>query len=524
MAPNGLIRREEGGGAEQAAAVLVPLLFGVYPISIVLAANTSTSWWIVLRAVGVVAAGTGALLWLLRRMWPNLAGRALTLATWYLLMGWYAFLLLGVKHLGVTLETISVPTAVVYIVASAAASIAIVRPWRRGRRSPVTLAFVGLALVGINVPGIVKANTASIAGWVGAAQTLNTVPPHEATGAPARDIYYIVLDGFGRADTLRRIYDVDLASTVEQLRARGFFIADRARSNYAQTSLSLSSLLNFNYLDPLARAVGTSSNDREPTEYLIQHNALMDLAHKAGYHVIGIGADDVVTQHIDQADVCVCRRYGLDGFEQAVVGLTPWVFLSNPWTYAAHRRKIVDAFAAIEHAASEPGPRLVFAHILVPHPPFVFAADGSSRSGGVFTLNDASQFLGTERAYVEGYREQAEFAVRRITAVIDDLLGRPGAPPVIIVHGDHGPGSRLHWENPGASDLSERMDIFAAYYFPKGRSRLYPTITPINGARALASDYLGADLPPVADVSSFSTWSHPYAFIPVAPETPAKNR
>ena len=65
--------------------------------------------------------------------------------------------------------------------------------------------------------------------------------------------------------------------------------------------------------------------------------------------------------------------------------------------------------------------------------------------------------------------------------------------------------------------MRERMGIFAAYYFPDSGPALYPAISPVNGARVLATRYLGLQLPPLADKSFFSTWAAPYEFIPVDP-------
>jgi hypothetical protein len=86
---------------------------------------------------------------------------------------------------------------------------------------------------------------------------------------------------------------------------------------------------------------------------------------------------------------------------------------------------------------------------------------------------------------------------------------------VIIIHGDHGPGSMLQQNDPARTNLPERMNIFAAYLFPDGSNSLYPAMTPVNGARALANQYFGTDLPRLPDKSWFSTEKHPFDFTPV---------
>lgn len=77
------------------------------------------------------------------------------------------------------------------------------------------------------------------------------------------DIYYIILDGYARGDVLQEVYTFDNTEFLDALSSRGFFIADQSHSNYSQTQLSLASSMNFEYLDYLSFASGTSSN-RDP--------------------------------------------------------------------------------------------------------------------------------------------------------------------------------------------------------------------------------------------------------------------
>jgi hypothetical protein len=84
-----------------------------------------------------------------------------------------------------------------------------------------------------------------------------TAPVIPATPA-APDIYYIVLDAYGRQDRLREFFGYDNEPFLRELEKRGFFVARKARSNYVQTVLSLGSSLNMTYLDEVTRgAAGT---------------------------------------------------------------------------------------------------------------------------------------------------------------------------------------------------------------------------------------------------------------------------
>jgi hypothetical protein len=162
----------------------------------------------------------------------------------------------------------------------------------------------------------------------------------------------------------------------------------------------------------------------------------------------------------------------------------------------------------------------VFAHILSPHPPFIFSATGLFRPPNrAFTFATGDDFPGSHQDYVRGYRDQALFIADRVLAFVKTVTDRPGPKPVVVIHGDHGSGSMLHWEDAAATNMNERMSIFAAYLFPDGAGQLYPSVTPVNGVRMLAGAYLNTPLPMLPDESAFSSQSHPLHFIPVARES-----
>jgi hypothetical protein len=80
------------------------------------------------------------------------------------------------------------------------------------------------------------------------------------TNSNSPDVYYIILDGYGRQDVLQREYGFDNTEFIHALRARGFYVADCSESNYAHTLYSLASSLNYDYLDTLG-ATGRCRTD-----------------------------------------------------------------------------------------------------------------------------------------------------------------------------------------------------------------------------------------------------------------------
>jgi len=461
----------------------------------------------------------------LRRLIPDGIARASWLCCVLLLMGGYGFALRMLNASGLGLEPGEGLVAGFYTAAALMIASLAVKPWKNKRRDPVAWLITALALVGVNAyQGVARlATSGTPTGTAVSEEAVQTTDPdsqERLAQADSPDVYYVILDGFGRLDVLRERYGADLEALTAFLAANGFYVPSLARSNYAQTFLSVASVLNLTYLDQVAADTGQDSSNRSPLAALIQRGRLMQLAREAGYEVVGIGSDYMATERLSAADECICDPHGLDAVERAVLNLTPLGALPvGRRAFDAHRQNVLEAFEALEAPRDSTQPRFTFAHIVAPHPPFLFDAQGlPRRPPWPFGFEDGNHYRGSRAEYIEGYRDQVEFIASRVIPWLEVILARPGPPPVVIIHGDHGPGADLHWEDPEATDMAERMSIFAAYGMPGRLESLYPTLTPLNGARALASAYFGAALPTLEDRSWFSTWSRPYDFIALPAE------
>jgi hypothetical protein len=124
-----------------------------------------------------------------------------------------------------------------------------------------------------------------------------------------------------------------------------------------------------------------------------------------------------------------------------------------------------------------------------------------------------------QKVYVEQYRDQVIYLNQRIQEVINLILNTSGSNSIIIIQGDHGPGSRLKWNSREETNLQERMSIINAYYFPDlDYTQLYPGISPVNTFRIILDQYFGTDLGLLEDRSYFSLMEKPYEFMDVTEE------
>ena len=350
------------------------------------------------------------------------------------------------------------------------------------------------------------------------------------TAEPRPDIYYIILDGYGRQDILEALYEFDNSNFLHDLSARGFYVADQASSNYIQTMLSLSSSLNMEYLQAL-QATGTEIENRGDLIDLVENNQVRKLLAQNGYQLISFHNEYKAT--IPSAEIYYDDSQSgfanpVTAFESIVIDHSMARVLSYipalnkaliEMPYDTHRRHILSAFEKLKEVPRREGTYFVYAHIIAPHPPFVFSEEGEVVTQDTpFTLNDANYYLRehSQKNYIAGYRRQVQYVNMLVLETIDAILMRSRTPPIIIIQGDHGPGAHLHWGSLEASLPAERFGILNAYYFPDQEyARLYPSIPPVNSFRVLFNQFFGADYALLPDRHYYSSWSFPFDFIEV---------
>ncbi|MEP6755641.1 MAG: hypothetical protein ABJA67_09085 [Chthonomonadales bacterium] len=334
------------------------------------------------------------------------------------------------------------------------------------------------------------------------------------------DIYYIILDAYGRSDRLAEYYHLDNRPFLKALKQRGFYIADRSGANYDQTPLCIASALNYNYLDKLIDAHITPNDGNEKARQLLDDNKVINYLSKKGYKYIHIGSGVGATR-VDTADVELNVSGESALFEDEAMGLTPLESAPSTATpkYDEHRDKLIGAFNELDKVAKILGPKFVFAHVLAPHPPFVLGANGESvYPHGPLNLSDGSWLLESlsREDYIKGYSNQLKYVNIRVIKALDQIKKLSRHTPIIIVQGDHGSRMNLDWANIKNTDLREPFSILNAYNVPgKILKDLYNTITPINSFRVILHDLFGANLPLLPDKSYYSTAYNPFDYIDV---------
>jgi len=324
------------------------------------------------------------------------------------------------------------------------------------------------------------------------------------------DIYFIVLDGYGRADVLKTDFGLDNSGFLNDLQKRGFYTADCSVSNYSQTELSFASTLNMTYPENII--TNLPAGDLSPLyfEPYIKHNQVRTFFESLGYKTVAFFTGYYWTHWDDATYFLGDPRFNLtessvSPFEESFLKTTLFRLFSDTVTSlgnnpASQANANIALFTLdqLPTIAQVRGPKFVFAHIMLPHPPYVFDPNGKIRDLGIDNLS-SSDPIRNELVRI-GYHDQVLYVNNRILPVIDTILSRTNGNVIIVLEGDHGP--------PDAQEEQGHVKNLSAYYFPnRDYASLYPTISPVNIFRIVLTDYFGQSYPLLEDSSYFSATS-----------------
>lgn len=322
------------------------------------------------------------------------------------------------------------------------------------------------------------------------------------------DIYYLVLDGYGRGDVLDDIYNFDNREFLDFLEDNGFYVAHKSHSNYTQTLQSLSSTLNMNYLDQYQF---NPQNKTQNDDFLVNkifNNSALRFLESFGYKSVSIASGWSATEWETANYYYSSRETDLSNFTYLFYMTTPALIFQNQLLYDMHRQRILFIFDTLQKNAKLESPKFIFAHFIAPHPPFVFGPNGELvQPERAYNLRDGNFFEGTKEEYIDGYRDELVFINDKLMETISEILEKSSPQPIIIIQGDHGPAAYFDWSGlENNTCLLERTAILNAYLFPGNASyMLYQEITPVNSFRILLSAYFGAELELLPDITYYSS-------------------
>jgi hypothetical protein len=316
----------------------------------------------------------------------------------------------------------------------------------------------------------------------------------------APDIYLILLDGHPRGDTMEEDFGLDSQVFLGELERMGFDVSKEARSNYNLTALTLASMFNMQQISSIAGLDPKQSpvdQQRRLAEAFNEGTAL-DEMRRLGYEIITV-SPPIESVTLYAADDIVDNG-SITEFELSVLqsGITPLLLPDAQRAVVMHslRGRVLDSLdTTVEIAKGDRvHPRLVFTHVMSPHVPVLFAADGSSVDGWpCYPKCSAGDFgwrYGSDA--IEPLAGQIEYLDSLVVETVKGVLANSPEPPIIIVFSDHG----------GRHDLSDRGEMLRTLLvaFTPGTDDVFPAdATLVNLFPRLLNAYFDSGLALASD-------------------------
>lgn len=340
---------------------------------------------------------------------------------------------------------------------------------------------------------------------------------------PLPHIFYIMLDAYGGSSALKTFYGLDNTEFYRGLESRGFDVLEGTHANFPHTTLALSAVLNLDYPWNVLRQ--SHPRSREVYESL-RRPRLLRVLERAGYTTVAFPRPTHLTEIEPQITLGGAHGWLPNRFSRLLLTSTPvpeWLQLMGEDLPAGLvvRARNLDLLEQTPGFASARKPHFVLVHLMAPHNPFFFEADGSLASDwDVYQFErwvegfDRTEMTDEDLvvAFRERYAEQVLGLNARLLSMIDVIRRRSSRPLLIILQSDHGPRpqyitareKRFVREGMTRERAAEWYPNLTAVLEPEGfTAGFYDGMTPVNTFRLILGELLRQPLERVPDRSYY---------------------
>ncbi|MGA9397535.1 MAG: hypothetical protein WBV22_04665, partial [Anaerolineaceae bacterium] len=280
----------------------------------------------------------------------------------------------------------------------------------------------------------------AISSWAPSTTLISTAQPKDKP-----DVYYIILDSYARSDILNRDLGFDNTDFIQKLEELGFYIANCSRSNYNNTYNSLASSLNMSYLPELYAEAAKQNISKDNIWMFIKPSAVRHNFEALGYKIVTFDTGYKWTT-IDDADLYLER--GLDAFglqftspfEQMLMDSSVLSIYSD-FRRQINRNKFYSSdnsnanYTGLEEfilyqlpkVAEIADPTFTFAHINIPHRPYIFSTNGYLYDPVLISATDPDNVK-----FPIGYIYAIEYINNQMLMILQEILDNSTTPPLII--------------------------------------------------------------------------------------------
>ncbi|OGL37697.1 hypothetical protein A3B63_00530 [Candidatus Saccharibacteria bacterium RIFCSPLOWO2_01_FULL_49_22] len=341
------------------------------------------------------------------------------------------------------------------------------------------------------------------------------------------DIYYLVFDRYGNKQALADNYGFDNSDLYSFLASQGFSSREDGYANYPFTMSSISSTLAMEYFPKFEEKFAASGDWQGAFAYrdILNNPPVAQILEQNGYQYTNVGswwdftrignaADNQPTlsfrlgalgssYYLSDLERDILNKSALGIWLKKGLSIGGWPILKydlnrNP---QQNFEAQITALKGVAERTDKSTPQFSFAHVLVPHDPYIFTADGSTP-----TYDSNRTDNGVDETVK--YTNQVTYLNTRIKDLIGHIRSKsPNA--VIIIQADEGPYPKDfrfklepgHYYDPvdlTDAKMRQKFSILASYYLP-GDPSGQQIDSSVNAFRVVLNRYLGYSLPILPD-------------------------
>jgi hypothetical protein len=369
--------------------------------------------------------------------------------------------------------------------------IAKIKPFAAGIAQNVLL-FLSLFLVAYNVVIILPVELQRVQ-FKAAPSPVSSAAKVANTNQKHPDIYYVIFDEYERLDIMKSYFhDPDVDQFTAFLQQNHFFMFTNSRVPTINTQTEMSSRLNLQQYN--------ERSDVNVTLAAINDNKVMKVLKSYGYTTAAldmafpkITADYQINYDPSQVGGMAVDEFRQTFFDDTLFNAFQGYFQDADMSEEKQRDLItytLDQSATLFDTL--PSPKFVYAHVLLPHMPFIFDKDGN-----LLPPQDNYDW--------HYYLGQHQYTTKVMEDLITRLLKNADSnnPPVIIVQSDHGARNMIRRSKDNNAILMDgylenypidyAYDNFDAMYLPgMDPVDLSVNMAPINTFVLVLNHYLKA--------------------------------
>jgi hypothetical protein len=277
--------------------------------------------------------------------------------------------------------------------------------------------------------------------------------PESAKNKPKPDIYYIVLDRFASDDVLKSQFGYDNSDFSNYLRELGYQVNPTSYSNYPYTTMSVASTVQTDYHGDIVNKYGSASQQTiVPFNESVRKSpvaaALKDIGYE--YTLVGNWYESSNKSPLADETVVEAGKLTILGLTTVLDNFSKNNLIASPFGRIITTKIAIGDFKVLwyenlgdvdqtklqlatlkEMANESSGGRFIFAHLLTPHEPYDFNADGS------INPNNSSDNVG--RPVKEKYINQVKHITGHMKQLLKTIDERSNGQAIVVLQADEGP-------------------------------------------------------------------------------------